>query len=57
MLVTADRSKGLAARCRTLGVAFLSKPVQPQRLRAWLAAPEAPAADDREAGTIAIGAG
>jgi signal transduction histidine kinase/ActR/RegA family two-component response regulator len=55
MLVTADRSKGLAARCRGLGVAFLSKPVQPQRLRAWLADPEASMVEDPDAGTIATG--
>ena len=57
MLVTADRSKGLAARCRALGVAFHNKPVQPARLRAWLAKPEAAAVDDREAGAIRTSTG
>lgn len=37
MLVTADRTPEVAALCADAGVALLNKPVQPERLRGWLA--------------------
>jgi signal transduction histidine kinase/CheY-like chemotaxis protein len=39
MLVTADRTPALAARCRELAIPVLNKPVEPARLRAWLGNP------------------
>jgi len=36
MLVTADRTPEVAARCAAAGVALINKPVPPERLRAWL---------------------
>ncbi len=37
MIVTADRTPEVAARCAEAGVDLLNKPVQPERLREWLA--------------------
>lgn len=38
ILVTADRSRGLADRCASLGIPILNKPLEPRRLRTLLAA-------------------
>jgi CheY-like chemotaxis protein len=37
ILVTADRSRRLADRCAALGIPLLNKPVEPARLRAYIA--------------------
>ncbi|MBN7826873.1 PAS-domain containing protein [Bowmanella dokdonensis] len=36
LLVTADRNESLKIRAQSIGVSFLSKPIKPAALRAWL---------------------